>query len=474
VAQRRLVAAERAGDRLRAAFEQIRTDLDAPGDFAPEVLAEAVTAATSTPLPDLDLTDIPFVTVDPEGSRDLDQAMSLERTADGYRVHYAIADLGAFVRPGGPLDVEAHARGVTIYCPDTRVPLTPPVLSEDAASLLADADRAAVVWTMELDAEGEGRAVEVCRARVRSRAQLTFEQAQRVIDDGTDAQLGLLREVGRLRQARERARGGMSITLPEQDVVATNGTFELEFRASLPVEDWNAHLSLLTGSAAASLMVEGGVGILRTMPDPEPETVDALRRTASGLGVAWAPDASYAELVATLDSAVPAHAAFMSSATVLMRGAGYTAFDGEVPEIATHAAVGGPYTHVTAPLRRLVDRYATAVCLALCAGEPVPAWVRDALPALPKEMAAADRRAGEVDRACIDVVEAAVLGDRIGETFEGVVIDVRKDNGGTVQLVEPAVLARTGPGPTVRLGERIDVRLVDADVATRTVRFEPA
>ena len=285
MAARRLLASPRAGAQLRAAFDAIRDEVGAPRGFTPQVLAEAQAAAAEPPDPDLDLTDIEFVTVEPAGSKDLDQAMSLARSATGFRLHYAIADVGGFVNPGGPMDREAHVRGLTLYCPDTRVPLTPPVLSEGAASLLPGVDRPAAVWTIDVDRYGEGTAVQVRRARVRSRAQLSFEDAQRVVENGSDEQLALLRELGILRQERERAHGGMSITLPEQEIVARNGSYELAYRAPLPVEDWNAQMSLLTGAAAADLMLRGGTGVLRTMPDPADGDLAQLRRTAQALEI---------------------------------------------------------------------------------------------------------------------------------------------------------------------------------------------
>ena len=142
------------------------------------------------------------MTLDPLGSRDLDQAFHFERRGDGYRVRYAIADVAAFVDPGGPMDVEAHERGETLYAPDENARLYPPVLSEGAASLLPDETRPAVVWTMDVDETGEGVDVTVGRALVRSRAQLDYVTAQQDLDGGTaDEQLRLLREVGILRAA---------------------------------------------------------------------------------------------------------------------------------------------------------------------------------------------------------------------------------------------------------------------------------
>src|SRR5918911_638852 len=118
--------------------------------------------------------DIPFVTIDPPGSRDLDQALHIERRGDGHRVRYAIADVGAFVAAGGALDRDTHARGVTVYAPDEKAPLHPPVLSEGAASLLPGEWRPAVLWTLDLDGAGELAATDVARGGGRSVAQPTY------------------------------------------------------------------------------------------------------------------------------------------------------------------------------------------------------------------------------------------------------------------------------------------------------------
>ncbi|OWY62445.1 ribonuclease II, partial [cyanobacterium TDX16] len=151
----RLVAALDA-EEVRTGLRRIREELDVPGPHPPEAVAEAEQAARSwTRDGREDRTEIPFVTIDPPESRDLDQAVHLSRRrGGGYRVHYAIADLGAFVQPGGALDQAVHQRGVTFYSPDERANLHPPVLGEGAASLLPDEDRPAVLWTIDLDADG--------------------------------------------------------------------------------------------------------------------------------------------------------------------------------------------------------------------------------------------------------------------------------------------------------------------------------
>jgi len=455
---------------LAAGFAAIRAELRLPAAFPPEVEAEAA-AATPAEAAYADRLSLPLVTIDPPGARDLDQAYHACRRGPGYRVSYAIADPGAFVRPGGALDAESRARGATLYAPDARVPLYPAVLGEGRASLLPDGERRAVLWTFDLDADGAVETARMERALVRSRAQLDYAGVQAAVDAGTaDEPLLLLREIGLLRIGLEVARGGVSLPTPAQEVVEADGGYALAFVAPLPAETWNAQVSLMTGMAAATVMLEGGVGLLRTMPPPSREAVDTLRRSASALGCAWPAAMSYPELIRSLDPAVPAHAALLTVATTLLRGAGYAAFDGAPPAVKEHSAIAAPYAHATAPLRRLADRFVNEVVLALSAGAEVPGWCRAALPSLPGLMAAADRRERELDNAVLDYLEAAVLERRVGETFAAVVTEAG-EKGGMVQLAEPAVRARlVGTAP---LGERITVRLTEADPARRRVRFAP-
>ena len=106
-----------------------------------------------------------------------------------------------------------------------------------------------------------------------------------------------------------------------------------------------------------------------------------------------------------------------------------------------------------------------------------PAWVLAGLDALPKQMADGNRLAGTVERECVDIVEAALLKDRVGDLFDGYVVDVdeRQPTVGKVQLDTPAVVARLEGGTTpLPLGERLRVRLTQADPGTSKVRFAPA
>lgn len=462
--------------RLEAAFAQVRADAQVRVDFPDEVLQEATRAAEQPDLPERDETAIEFVTIDPPGSMDLDQAMHLSRADDGgprgaaYRVRYAIADVPAFVTPGGAVDQEARLRGQTIYAPDTRVPLHPPMVSEGAASLLPDQDRPAYVWDIALDDQGATVASSVSRAMVRSRRRYTYDEVQQAVDDGSaEETLMLLQEIGRLLVQRESDRGGASLPMPEQEVHEDDGHYTLRFRPLLEAEDWNAQISLLTGMVAATMMIEARVGILRTMPEPEERSVARFRRQVRALGVDWPEDMAYGDLLRALDRTDPAHLAVIHDATSLFRGAGYTPFAGGVPQEREQAAIGAPYAHVTAPLRRLVDRFGLAVCAAVSAGEQVPGWAREALPELPEIMTRSGQQASAVERASLDAVEAVVLEPRVGEQFDAVVVDETSKGRLVVQIAEPAISAEAEG--EAELGDEVRVELVEADVRARRVAF---
>lgn len=472
--RRARIAASAAQSELAETLTALRTSLDLPSGFPAAVLDEAAATMAATPPPSADLRDIEFVTIDPAGSMDLDQALHLARRPAGYLVHYAIADVPGFVRAGGAVDLEARERGQTLYAADGRVPLHPPVLSEDRASLLPNGERSAYVWSFELDDAGAVVSTRLGRARVRSRAKLSYPQAQARIDAGRGDPLELLREIGLARLEQERARGGASLNVPEEEIVRTaDGGYALERRCLLPVEEWNAQLSLMTGMAAAELMLESGVGILRTMPKPTAERIARFRTQTVALGRPWPESVTYGEYLRGLGRDDPTSLAIRQAASGLFRGAGYEAMDGEPPADPEQSALAAPYAHVTAPLRRLVDRWGLVVCEAISTGREVPAWARETLHELPSIMGAAGQRASQLESASVARVEAAVLSGRIGDRFTATVLELRGENA-VIQLVEPAVTA-TCPAPAeARAGAQLHVVLEAADIRSGSVRFSAA
>jgi len=462
-------------------FKRLRAELEVPQQFADPVSAAAEESADRGPVVPpgaanqiRDAREIEFVAIDPEGSMDLDQAYSARRTKSGYRVFYAIADVAALVPPGGLVDLEARARGLTLYSPDLRTSLHPPRINEDAGSLLEGHDRRSLLWSIDLDSHGEILDAHVERATVKNRAQLSYRQAQALIDTADpDDPLALLREIGRLRMEREADRGAVSLALPSQEVYeSSDGTYQLEYDESLPIEEWNAQISLLTGIAASRIMLDAGEGLLRTLPPPEHRTISRLRRTARALGIDWPDEMSYADRIRGLKPDTPAKAAMLSQAARGLRGAGYVAFhEHRKPDQPRHSAIASTYSHVTAPLRRLCDRFANEILIASCADHKVPSWASEALDELPSLMGAAKQRDRSLERAVVDFVEAVILEPRVGERFTAVVTDIdERRKRGRVQIQEPAVVTKISSNG-LSLGSEIELRLDHVDSLARRVEF---
>lgn len=482
-----------AGDRrpIERAFARVREELGIRAEFPAAVLAEAERAARerdpAASAAHADRTEVPFVTVDPPGSRDLDQALHLERAGEGFRLRYAIADVGFWVDRGSATEREAWLRGVTYYAPDLRVPLYPPALAERAASLLPDGVRPAVVFTVETDARAEPVAVRVERARVRSRAQLTYAGALEHAQDGGrrfagepwSESLRLLRPFGEARRAREAERGGVSLPAVAQHVqrdAAVRLGYRLRYEDPVPSEQWNAQVSLLAGHLAALRMLEAGAGILRVMPPPDPEAVERFRRAARALGFPWPDGVPYAEFIRSADLRHPHLPALVWQARRVGRGADYAAFAGEPPAHAEHAALAMPYAHATAPLRRLADRYVLDLLAALDAGVRPGAAEAETLRAVAGVMNGADARAAKLERRAVDVAEAWTLRGCEDRVYPATVLGPR-GGGVEVQLEEPPVRAVALPAdgaPRPEPGRRVRVRVAAADVEAGEVRLELA
>lgn len=461
----------RAPKAFEAGFAAIRRELHVPEDFPAEVLQAAEAAYDTKADERLDATHLAFIAVDPPGATDLDQAFFCERLNDGFRVFYAIADVGAFLTPGGVIDMEARDRGNTLYSPDLRTPLHPPVISEDRASLLAGGDKPALLWTIDLDAAGLPIASNLQRATVNIREAISYVEAQLRIDNKSDTTMLLLKEVGLLREAQEIERGGISLNLPSQEITEHDGRYGLEYDSSIPVEGWNAQISLLTGIVAGTKMFDAGVGILRTLPSTRKQDLSKLRLQAKALGVEWPSDVEYAAAIRTIHPDSPHRTAFLLKAARSFRGAGYLAFEGEQPQDAGHGAIASIYAHVTAPLRRLVDRFGNEILLALYAGQKPPQWAVDSLEELPRLMGRARSRDSSLERAMVNYTETLLLEPRVGETFEGFVVDLKAKRGrAVIQIAEPAIVVSVAD-KGLALAQVVRLKLERVDPKDRSLHF---
>ncbi|HEX5239004.1 MAG TPA: RNB domain-containing ribonuclease [Sphingomicrobium sp.] len=452
-------------DRPRAladGFMAIRAQFQLPAGFAPEVEA-AAEAEARKPLSDhVDRTALPFVTLDPLSSTDLDQAFVIERSGTDLMLRYAIADVGWFAGQGSPVDLSAWQRGETIYLPDGKVSLYPAVLSEGAASLLPDGDRPSILFSVSVADDGHCTLQGVERAIVRSRAKLGYATVQ-----PSDLPAGFA-ELARRIELAEDARGASRVDPPQQEVVEQpDGTFELAFRPMSTIEEGNASLSLAANLAIADALYRHQTGLFRVMPGPDDWAVRRLRHSARAFGIDWPHDMSLEQRERSLDPNVPAEAAFM---LVIRRAGQHASYEPFRPgERPWHSAMQATYVHATAPLRRLGDRYVTEAALAVANGTAVPDWVAAAFERLPDVMNRADSKAAQVDAAVLELAEAVVLQGRVGETFDGTVTDI-DDRGARIQIATPAVITRI-PVNGLTIGEPVRLRLEEADPVRRLTRF---
>lgn len=444
-------------------LDRIREECGIPTTFAPEVLEAAETAAARVPGAEhRDRTGERFVTLDPASSVDLDQAFAIERAGDDIVLHYAIADVGWFVRPGDPLDREAFERAVTVYLPDERATLYPTVLSEGAASLLPDVDRPAVVFTVRVAPDGRPRLDGVERALIRNRAKLAYDTV--TATDLPDAFAELHRRI----ELAEEARGAPRVEFPEQEITRVDGRLRLHFRPRLESEEQNAALSLATNMAVGEALFSAGTGLFRVMPDVEERRHRQLRNAARAFGLDWPAEMPLDVFERSLPRDDPRTSAFLIAVRRAAGGASYAPYqDGVRP---WHSAVAATYAQATAPLRRLQDRYVVEAALAVANGGPVSDEVERAFHELPAAMAQGDRRAGRAERLALDLAEAVVLSGREGEVFDAAVVD-ESERGVEVQILDPAILVRLS-ARRVDPGDEVRIRLESVDVERRSVTFQ--
>ena len=447
---------------LSEGLAAIRGQFKVPAGFPPAVDAAAQAAAKRAPSEHKDRTAEAFVTLDPAPSTDLDQAFTIEASGNDLLLHYAIADVAWFVGDGDPIDTEAWGRGETLYLPDGKAGLYPRVLSEGAASLLPDGPRPAVVFTTRVAPDGAVTLEGAERAIIKSRAKLAYETA-------TEAQLPAgFADLSQRITTAEAARGAARVDPPEQELEADGGRFKLVLRPQSMSEQRNAALSLATNLAVADALYAAKTGLFRVMAGPDERAIARLRHIAGALRLDWADALSLKAFEQTLDPHQPDAAAFMLAIRRAGNGASYVPYQEGVKP--WHAAMAATYCHMTAPLRRLADRYVVRAALAVANAQPVPDEVTAAFARLGPVMGKADARANQIDRAVIDLAEAATLSGREGESFSAVITDV-DEIGARMQLCDLPVVARV-TAHSVTPGDKLTVRLVAADPVKRQISFE--
>ncbi|MGO4682696.1 ribonuclease R [Hyphomicrobium sp. 2TAF46] len=481
-----------------------------PEDFPESVIQECETLTPPTMKGRTDLRDIPLLTIDPIDARDHDDAVHAAPDSDGknsggFVVTVAIADVAQYIRPGSKLDREAQLRGNSVYFPDRVVPMLPEKISNDLCSLRELEERPCLAVRMVFDKHGEKRSHAFIRAMMKSAAKLSYQEAQAAIDGNVsdkcqplmESALKPLWEAYRaVARARDK-RGPLDLDLPERKILldAEGKVDRVVTPQRLEAHRLIEEFMIQANVAAAETLEEKRLPLVYRVHDaPSPEKLKGLRDFLETLDMkvphagALKPEAFNRVLEQAKDLPVPD-----LINEVILRSQSQAEYN---PKNIGHFGLNlVRYAHFTSPIRRYADLIVhRALIRALGLG---PDGLSDdeipRLASIAKAISDTERRAMSAERETTDRLIAAHLADKVGATFHGRIAGVTrsglfvklKDTGadgfipiGTlgndyyhhVEAAHALVGARTGTG--YRLGDAVEVRLLEAIPSAGALRFE--
>jgi ribonuclease R len=482
-----------------------------PNVFPPSALTEAEAAKPATLEGREDWRDLPLVTIDPPDAKDHDDAVHAHPDDDpnnrgGFIVTVAIADVSFYVRPGSALDREAVNRGNSVYFPDRVVPMLPERISNDLCSLVPGAPRGALAVRMVIGKDGRKRSHTFHRVLMRSAAKLAYAQAQAAIDGRTDDTTGpLLKPVleplwdayAAVKKARD-DREPLDLDLPERKILLkADGTVD---RVITP-ERLDAHklieefMILANVAAAETLEKKATPLIYRVHDEPGREKVVALQEFLQTLDISFPKaGALRPEIFNRTLRQVKGHDSETLVNEIVLRSQAQAEY---AAENYGHFGLNlRRYAHFTSPIRRYADlivHRALVRALGLGEGGLPETETLETLSETAANISATERRAMKAERETADRLIAHFLADRVGATFQGRIsgvtragLFVKLDDTGADGLIPIRTLggeyyqydeARhaligTRSGAMHRLGDTVDVRLVEAAPVAGALRFE--
>ena len=482
-----------------------------PHVFPPEVLNEAEAARPATLEGRADWRDLPLITIDPADAKDHDDAVHAEPDVDpanrgGFVITVAIADVAAYVRPGSGLDREALERGNSVYFPDRVVPMLPERISNDLCSLRPREDRPALAVRIVVGADGHKRRHSFHRVMMRSAAKLSYEQAQAAVDGRADEATATILDsilkplwagyeaVKRARDVRE----PLFLDLPERKIVLKpDGTVDRIFvPARLEAHRLIEEFMIQANVAAAEVLEKAASDLIyRVHDEPSREKMRSLGEVLASIGIklpkqgALTP-ALFNRILEAVDGSE--HQVFINE--VVLRSQSQAEYSAE-----NYGHFGlnlRRYAHFTSPIRRYADLVVHRALIRTLKlgpdGLPANTTLQE-LAEVSARISTAERRAMAAERETVDRLIAHHLADRIGAVFEGRISGVTKA-GLFIKLDETGadgfVPARTigadyyrydeanhalrgeRTGETYRLGDRVEVKLVEAAPVAGALRFE--
>ncbi len=457
----------------------------------------------------IDLRRYPLVTVDGADARDFDDAVFCEPAGEGWRLLVAIADVGHYVRPGDPLDLEAATRGNSVYFPQQVVPMLPEVLSNGLCSINPKVDRLCMVCALEIGADGEISRFRFFEGVMRSAKRLTYDEfAQAVIDRDAPTRerlkdiLGHLEDLHGLyqvlRKARER-RGALDFGTAE--TVIEFGP-DRKIAAIKPFLRHDAHrmieeCMIAANVAAARFLSEHRIPALyRVHPPPSSERLEDLRAFLTGFGLSLGggdkpSPQDYARVLTALEAREDRHLIEPVLLRSLSRAEYTVSNDG-------HFGLSlAAYTHFTSPIRRYPDLIVHRGIRHVVQGgtaENYPLTPAQ-LDRIAEQCSLTERRADEATRDVADWLKCEFMLERVGEVFDGRInavtgfgLFVLLDKVYVEGLVHVTSLSNDyyqhdpvqhrlrgeRSGHIYRLGDRIRVRLINVNLDERKIDFELA
>jgi len=481
-----------------------------PHVFRPDAIAEAERARPVSLAHREDWRDIPLITIDPEDAKDHDDAVHAEPDPDpvnsgGYILRVAIADVAAYVTPGGTLDKEARDRGNSVYFPDRVVPMLPERISNDFCSLCPGEDRPALAARIVVAADGHKLRHSFHRVMMRSAAKLSYRQAQALIDHGADAEtvpphasvlVPLYEAYFALKTARDK-RGPLDLDLPERKIILDE---KGAVKSVVTPPRLDSHrlieefMILANVAAAEALEAKNQAFVYRVHDEPSLEKLNNLGEFLASIGIKLGKGqvlraAQFNVILARVKGTDNEHIVN----EVVLRTQAQAEY---AVENYGHFGLNlRRYAHFTSPIRRYADLIVhRALIDALHLGpDGAASMANGELAEIAAAISAAERRAMAAERETSERLIAAHLADRIGAAFKGRIsgassagLFVKLDETGADGFIPAAMLgddyfqhdparhaligSRTGQ--MHRLGDVVTVRLVEAAPLAGALRFE--
>ena len=437
-----------------------------------------------------DLTSLPWCSIDNDDSLDLDQLTASEALEGGaVKILVAIADVDALVKKGSPIDLHAWANTTSVYTSATVFPMLPARLSTDLTSLNQDAVRLAMVTEMVVGADDSIVRSTIYRARVRNQAKLAYDSVSAWIDGsgalpahaaavaGMDVQLRMQDAVAQRLRARRHAQGALEFeTLQPRAVFEGERVVDVRQQVQNRARQLIEELMIATNECTAHFMADAGIASLRRVVR-SPERWLRIVEVAAALGETLPkdPDSQALEdFLAKRRAADPLRFPDLSLTIVKLMGSGEYVVErpGETP-IGHFGLAVRDYMHSTAPNRRFPDLITLRMVKAQLAGAPSPYSLAE-LDALAVHCTQQEDAAQKVERRARKSEAALMLQSRIGQSFDAIVTG-HSPRDTWVRVFTPPVEGKlvTTTGD-VRIGQRLRVKLVRADVERGFIDFVPA